>query len=184
MWHIAECIVRWLAPILSFTAEEMWRHLRGERAESVFLTTWHELPALPAANIDWNALIALRAAAARELERLRMAEEIGSPLDAVLEVWCSPVRHRVLSALGDELRFFTITSQAIVHGAGDAAPADAVAAAGFEDGVWLRVSVSPDPKCVRCWQHRPDVGVTSDHPELCGRCVGNLSLPGEQRQFS
>jgi isoleucyl-tRNA synthetase len=184
MWHIAECIVRWLAPILSFTAEEMWGHLRGERPESVFLTTWHQLPELPPDHVDWNALIALRAAAARELERLRVAGEIGAPLDASLEIWCSPAQHRLLSALGDELRFFMITSQAIVHAAGEAAPADAVAATGFEGGVWLRVSVSPDPKCVRCWQHRPDVGVTPEHPELCGRCVGNLSLPGEQRRFS
>ncbi len=184
MWHIAECIVRWLAPILSFTAEEMWRHLRGQRVESVFLTSWHELPALPADDIDWNALIALRAAAARELERLRMAGAIGAPLDATLEVWCSAAQHRLLSALGEELRFFTITSQAIVHAPGEAAPVDAVPAAGFEDGVWLRVCVSPDPKCMRCWQHRPDVGVTHDHPELCGRCAGNLSLPGEQRRFS
>ena len=73
MWHIAESMVRWLAPILSFTAEEMWRHLRGQRPESVFLSTWHELPALPADDIDWTALIALRADVARELERLRVA---------------------------------------------------------------------------------------------------------------
>ena len=89
MWHIAESIVRWLAPILSFTAEEMWRHLRGERAESVFLTTWHELPALPPDDIDWSALIALRTDVARELERLRVAGSIGAPLDAVLEIWCT-----------------------------------------------------------------------------------------------
>jgi isoleucyl-tRNA synthetase len=185
MWHIAECIVRWLAPILSFTAEEMWRHLRGKRAESVFLTTWHELPTLPIDGIDWDSLIALRAAAARELERLRTAGSIGAPLDAVLEIWCTAAQHRALSALGDELRFFMITSQAVVHVAGEATPIDAVPATGFDEGsVWLRVSVASDPKCVRCWQHRPDVGVTGEHPELCGRCVGNLTLPGEQRRFS
>ena len=184
MWHIAEAIVRWLAPILSFTAEEMWRHLRGARAESVFLATWHTLPALPADPIDWTALIALRAAAARELERLRVAGGIGAPLDAALEVWCTPALYGTLSALGDELRFFMITSQAVVHPAGQPAPADAVPAAGFEDGVWLRVSVSAHPKCVRCWQHRPDVGASGEHPELCGRCIGNLALPGEQRRFS
>jgi isoleucyl-tRNA synthetase len=185
MWHVGECIVRWLAPILSFTAEEMWRHLRGARAESVFLTTWHELPQLSTEDIDWDALIALRAAAARELERLRTAGSIGAPLDAVLEVWCTAAQHRALNALGDELRFFMITSQAIVHPVGTPAPVNAVPGAGFEEGtVWLRVSVSPDPKCVRCWQHRPDVGASGEHPELCGRCVGNLTLPGEQRRFS
>jgi len=183
MWHIAECIVRWLAPILSFTAEEMWRHLRGERAASVFLTTWHTLPALPTDTIDWTALIALRTAAARELEQLRMGGEIGAPLDATLEVWCTAAQFGRVSALGEELRFFMITSRAIVHPPVEAAPADAVAAAGLE-GVWLRVSVAGDPKCVRCWQHRPDVGQSADHPELCARCVGNLALPGESRRFS
>lgn len=184
MWHIAECIVRWLAPILSFTAEEMWRHLRGDRPESVFLTTWHELPAPPGDDIDWEQLIALRSAAARELERLRMAGDIGAPLDAVLEVWCTPDSHRALSALGAELRFFTITSEAIVHAPSEQPPDDAVAAAGLEEGIWLRVSVSSDRKCVRCWHHRADVGSSAEHPELCGRCVSNLSLPGEHRRWS
>jgi isoleucyl-tRNA synthetase len=185
MWHIAEAVVRWLAPVLSFTAEEMWRHLRGARAESVFLTTWHELPALPADGIDWDALIALRAAVARELERLRVAGSIGAPLDAGVDIWCARGLHDKLAALGDELRFFLITSAATVHAADSVPPADAVPAAGFDGaGVFLRVSVSPDRKCVRCWQHRGDVGASSDHPELCGRCVGNLALPGEQRRFS
>jgi isoleucyl-tRNA synthetase len=183
MWHIAEAIVRWLAPILSFTAEEMWRYLHGERPASVFLTTWHELPSLPRDDIDWDALIALRTAAARELERLRVAGSIGAPLDAELEVWCAPAQHRALSALADELRFFMITSRAQVHPPGEPAPEDAVVAAGLE-GVWLRVRVAQDPKCVRCWQHRPDVGASSEHPELCGRCVGNLQLPGETRRYS
>jgi isoleucyl-tRNA synthetase len=186
MWHIAESVVRWLAPILSFTAEEMWRHLRGPRAASVFLTTWHELPRLPADDIDWTALVALRAAAARELERLRVAGRIGAPLDSALEVWCStPAQYRQLSSLGEELRFFMITSAAVVHAPDEPHPSDAVSATGFESGgVWIRVSVSPDPKCVRCWQHRPEVGASGEHPELCGRCIGNLSLPGEQRRFS
>ena len=183
MWHIAESIVRWLAPILSFTAEEMWRHLRGERAASVFLTTWHTLPELPADTIDWAALIALRTAAARELERLRMGGEIGAPLDAVLEIWCTAAQFGRVGALGEELRFFMITSRAIVHPPSQSAPPDAVAAAGLE-GVWLRVSVATDPKCVRCWHHRPDVGQSAEHPELCLRCVGNLALPGESRRFS
>jgi isoleucyl-tRNA synthetase len=183
MWHIAESIVRWLAPILSFTAEEMWRHLRGERAASVFLTTWHTLPALPPDSIDWTALIALRTAAARELERLRMNGAIGAPLDAVVEIWCTAAQFGRVSALGEELRFFMITSRAIVHPPSQPPPADAVAAAGLED-VWLRVSVAGDPKCVRCWHHRPDVGQSAEHPELCLRCVGNLALPGESRRFS
>jgi isoleucyl-tRNA synthetase len=183
MWHIAESMVRWLAPILSFTAEELWRHLRGERAESVFLATWHELPAPPADAIDWSALIALRADVARELERLRIAGDIGAPLDAELDVWCDAAQYPRLSALGGELRFMMITSAARVHPG--AAPADAVPASGIEGGgVWISVRPSSELKCVRCWHHRPDVGVAPEHPDLCARCVGNLSLPGETRRYS
>ena len=183
LWHIAECMVRWLAPILSFTAEEMWEHLHGQRAESVFLSTWHELPALPASDIDWAALIALRADVARELERLRVAGQIGAPLDAEVSIWCEPAQYGQLSALGDELRFFMITSQAVVHAPGGPVPDDAVPAPSLA-GVLIRVRVAADPKCVRCWQHRPDVGTLSEHPELCVRCAGNLAMPGELRQFS
>ncbi len=193
MWHIAESIVRWLAPILSFTAEEIWRHLPGERAESVFLSTWHALPELPADAIDWPALIALRSDVARELERLRVAQAIGAPLDAELDVWCSPPQYPRLSTLGEELRFLMITSAARVHelvapGADTAGaatlPPDAVPAASVEGGgVWIRVRPSGDRKCVRCWHHRPDVGASAQHPELCGRCAGNLGLPGERRRF-
>jgi len=186
MWHIAESMVRWLAPILSFTAEELWRHLRGSRAESVFLTVWHSLPELPADAIDWTALIALRGDVARELERLRIAGEIGGPLDAELDVWCSAAQYPRLAALGPELRFMMITSEARVHDLALApAPPDAVPALKDDGGaVWIQVRPSSQPKCVRCWHHRPDVGQSPEHPELCGRCVGNLSLPGEARRYS
>jgi isoleucyl-tRNA synthetase len=192
MWHVTESIVRWLAPVLAFTAEEMWRHLHGPRAASVFLSTWHELPQLPAELIDWPALMALRADVARELERLRAAGEIGAPLDAQLHIWATPQPYRRLRALGDELRFFMITSKATVHElrgspqepAPALPPAGAVAAPGFEAGeVWIQVQADPDPKCVRCWQRRPDVGASEEHPLLCARCITNLALPGEQRQF-
>jgi isoleucyl-tRNA synthetase len=190
MWHIASSLVHWLAPILSFTAEEIWRHLPGARPDSVFLSTWHVLPECPEDPIDWPALIALRGEVARELERLRTGARIGAPLDAVLDVWATPAQFRRLAGLGDELRFFMITSQAHVHpldaAAETAVPpaADAVPATGFEGGgVWIRVRASEDPKCVRCWHHRPDVGSDPEHPELCVRCVGNLQLPGELRRF-
>jgi isoleucyl-tRNA synthetase len=191
MWHIAESMVRWLAPILSFTAEELWGHLQGDRPESVFLTTWHELPESPPDDIDWNVLIALRGDVARELEGLRIAGEIGAPLDAELDVWCSREQYPRLSALGAELRFMMITSEARVHpwqaatGAGAAGPPDSVPASGIEGGgVWIQVRPSTHAKCIRCWQHRPDVGVSPEHPEICGRCVGNLALPGETRRYS
>jgi isoleucyl-tRNA synthetase len=185
MWHIAESMVRWLAPILSFTAEEMWGYLHGQRPESVFLSTWHELPSLPAPDIDWAALIALRTDVARELERLRVAGQIGAPLDAELSIWCAPAQYRQLNALGEELRFFMITSKAVVHTQDEPLPDDAVPALGVGGGdVRIRVLVAEDPKCGRCWHHRPEVGASSEYPELCARCIGNLAFPGETRQFS
>ena len=184
MWHVAEAMVRWLAPILSFTAEEIWRHLPGPRAESVFLDVWHRLPQVPGSRIDWPLLLTLRGDVARELERLRVAGDIGAPLEAELDVYCTPALLPKVNALGDELRFLMITSAARVQPV-DAPPADAVPAASIEGGgVWLRVRTTQAPKCVRCWHRRIDVGSHATHPELCGRCIDNLDGAGEIRRFA
>ncbi|TLZ47576.1 MAG: isoleucine--tRNA ligase [Gammaproteobacteria bacterium] len=183
MFHIAECMVRWLAPILSFTTEEVWRYLPGERRESVFHETWHAPPQPPADAIDWAALLKLRAGVTRELEGLRDTGAIGAPLDARVEVHCVPEERPRFAALGDELRFLLITSEAQVHEVASA-PAGGVAAFGAgEGGVWITVRPSSDPKCVRCWHRRPDVGSDARHPQLCARCVSNVEGPGEQRRF-
>ncbi|HEV3286876.1 MAG TPA: isoleucine--tRNA ligase [Steroidobacteraceae bacterium] len=181
MFHIAESMVRWLAPILSFTAEEVWSYLPGARADSVFHATWHGLPETPPDAIDWQLLLALRGDVMRELEKLRDAGRIGAPLDARVDLYCAPGELARCSALGAELRFLLITSEAQVHAAA-AAPAGAVAATSAE-GVWLVVQPSEEAKCVRCWHRRPDVGADARHPQLCLRCVGNLEGPGEQRQY-
>jgi isoleucyl-tRNA synthetase len=186
MHHIAQAMVRWLAPILSFTAEEIWQVLPGRdaAARSVFLTTWHEFPALPEGSIDWDALLQLRTAIQRELEKLREAGRIGAPLEAEVDVYAAPEQAGKYAAVGDELRFLTITSAARVHTA-DAAPAGAVPAGAGGDalpGVWLQVRPSTHAKCVRCWHRVPDVGSHAEHPELCGRCIGNISGQPEVRR--
>ncbi|HEX4389386.1 MAG TPA: isoleucine--tRNA ligase [Steroidobacteraceae bacterium] len=184
MWHVAEAMVRWLAPILSFTAEEAWRHLPGERGESVFHQTWHPLPQLPGESIDWEALLRLRGDVTRELEKLRDARTIGAPLDASVEVYATAAEYPRYAALGDELRFLLITSQAHVHEVASP-PAEAVPAANTGSaGVWLSVRPNGDPKCVRCWHHRPDVGADPRHPQLCARCALNVEGPGEVRRFA
>ena len=201
LWHVAEAMVRWLAPILSFTAEEIWRFLPkvAGRPESVFLAEWHVLPAdaaldgeaaPPAAAggvapaIDWEAVIALKADVARELERLRTEGRIGAPLEALVDVWCEAAERGRLGGLGDELRFVLITSGARVRDAADR-PADAVPAASVaKEGVWISVTPSTAPKCARCWHLREDVGSNPAHPEICGRCVTNVEGPGEQRRFA
>jgi isoleucyl-tRNA synthetase len=183
MWHIAESMVRWLAPILSFTAEEVWSYLPGERCESVFHETWHALPQVPDGAFDWDALIALRSDVTRELEKLRDAGLIGAPLDARVDVYCTADEYARFAVLGPELRFLLITSEAQVRTA-DRPPAGAVAASNTgRSGVWILAQPTDDPKCVRCWQRRPDVGEDDRHPQLCSRCVGNIEGPGEEREF-
>jgi isoleucyl-tRNA synthetase len=186
MHHVLEAMVRWLAPILSFTAEEIWRFMPGARAESVFFTTWAGLPAGEAAGttVDWTAVLAVRAGVLRELERLRVAGAIGAPLDAVVELYATPEVRKALTPLGDELRFVLITSEAHVHPA-ESRPADAVPAdPAAETGAWVRVHASTATKCVRCWHKRADVGSDAQHPELCSRCVVNLDGAGETRRFA
>jgi isoleucyl-tRNA synthetase len=183
MWHIAESMVRWLAPILSFTAEEVWGYLPGERRESVFHETWHALPQVASDAIDWSALIALRSDVTRELERLRAAELIGAPLDARVDVYATEAELPRFAALGGELRFLLITSEAEVHAA-KAPPAGAVPADNTgRSGVWILARRTDDRKCVRCWQRRPDVGADARHPQLCRRCVSNIEGPGEVREY-
>jgi len=183
MWHIAESMVRWLAPILSFTAEEVWGYLPGERRESVFHETWHPLPQVAADGVDWDSLLALRGDVTRELEKLRDAGLIGAPLDARMDVYCSEEEIVRFGALGAELRFLFITSEAQVHAA-RTPPAGAVPATNTgRSGVWVLARPTDDPKCVRCWQRRPDVGSHTRHPKLCGRCVSNIEGPGEKRQY-
>ncbi len=183
MFQVAEAMVRWLAPILSFTAEEVWSFLPGERNESVFLNTWHQFPAGAerASEIDWPAFIALKADVARELERLRAAGAIGAPLEAEVAVFAPAEQAARFAALRDELRFLLITSQARVIEV-DTPPAEAVPA--HAEGVWIEVQPSSQPKCVRCWHLRSDVGSDPRHPELCARCVVNVEGPGEERFFA
>jgi isoleucyl-tRNA synthetase len=183
MYHVAQAMVRWLAPILSFTAEEVWGFLPGVRDESVFLHTWHQFPpgAERVSAIDWNALITLKADVARDLERLRAAGEIGAPLEAEVTVYAPAAQAGRFAALRDELRFLLITSQA--HVVETDTPRDSTVPTS-EPGVWIEVKPSSQPKCVRCWHLRSDVGSDPRHPELCARCVVNVEGPGEERQFA
>jgi isoleucyl-tRNA synthetase len=183
MFHIADAMVRWLAPILSFTAEEVWSFMPGARNESVFLNAWHQFPAGAerGSEIDWPAFIALKTDVARQLERLRTAGQIGAPLEAEVAIYAPLLEAHRFSALGDELRFLLITSQARVIESG-APPTDSVPS--HAENVWIEVKPSSHPKCVRCWNLRSDVGSDPRHPELCARCVVNIDGPGEERKYA
>ncbi|MDE2088685.1 MAG: isoleucine--tRNA ligase [Gammaproteobacteria bacterium] len=188
MYHVVEALTRWLAPILSFTAEEIWRFIPGARGESVFLETWYALPdTRTGSDMDaafWEKVIEVRAAVGKMLERLRVAGGIGSSLDAEVDLYCNGDLRETLARLEDELRFVLITSHARVH-ALEARPSQASPAAlngGTE--LWIAAAPSAHPKCIRCWHHREDVGASAEHPELCGRCVENVTGRGERRRYA
>jgi isoleucyl-tRNA synthetase len=185
MFWIVEAMVRWLAPILSFTSEEIWRYMPGQRNESVFFNTWVALPqgAAQRPQIDWDAVLRVRSGVMRELEKLRNANAIGAPLDAEVDVYCAPHLLQILQSFGDELRFVFITSAARVHRADSRPPEAAAAEEGNDDFAWIVARPSTANKCVRCWHKRGDVGSSAEHPELCARCVTNVAGPGEQRRF-
>ncbi len=186
MYHIVEALVRWLAPILSFTADEIWEHIPGERGEAVFLETWYDgLFALDeAASLDrafWDEVITVRSAVSKHLEDARKAGIIGSALNAEVDLYCDEKLYQQLAALGDELHFVFITSYARLHTKSEQ-PENAVAT----DLPELSVAITPSEheKCSRCWHHQSDVGSNADHPELCGRCVENVVGSGEVRRFA
>jgi isoleucyl-tRNA synthetase len=196
MYHILEALVRWLAPILSFTAEEIWRYMPGARADSVLLDRWYDLTALTTAAAPhaapgrdaafWEQVLAVREAVKQELEKLRIAGGIGSGLDAEVDLYGDEALLAPLRRLGDEqgdggeLRFVFITSYARLRPLA-ACPPEAVAT----EVKGLRIAVAPSghAKCARCWHHREDVGRHAEHPTLCGRCVQNLGS-GERRRYA
>lgn len=187
LYYIAECLVRWMAPILSFTAEEIWKHLPGNRAESVFLSEWYvalpnfsENPHIIDAKI-WEKMSVLRGAVNKALEEARMRGEIGSGLEAEIDLYCDVLTLEHLSKLKDELRFVFITSRADIH-AEAKRPTTAIETA--VAGVWIVVTPSPHTKCERCWHRREDVNTDPHYPGICTRCVENIASTGEVRQYA
>ncbi len=182
LYHIGEAMVRWFAPVLSFTAEEIWGALPGARDATVFTSTWHELPRVAGARADWPRLLQVRECAARALEALRAAGRIGSGLDATVTVYADAAAAAALAALGEELRFVFITSGAAVEPAGRRPDGALEGPAG--SGFWVAAEPTQDAKCVRCWHRRRDVGEAPAHPLLCSRCAMNVEGPGEHRVWA
>ena len=186
MYHVLEALTRWLAPIISYTADEIWQYLPGKRSASVLLETWYQglfkLDDGSDINRDfWQTVMNVRTAVSKELEKSRSRGEIGSSLNAEVELFCNAEYFEVLNRLADELHFVFITSNATVM-AEQFCPEDAIQTE--IDGVRLKVIVSEHQKCVRCWHQRYDVGEHAQHPELCGRCVENVAGSGENRKFA
>lgn len=176
--HITQMLVRLLAPILSYTAQEAWEVLNKTEA-CIFEQTWYELE-LPRDAADlrsrWQRLRALRSDVQKQLETLRVAGRIGSSLAGEVDLYANGAQAEFLSSFGDDLRFVFITSQARLT---LDAPPDASET--VLPGVRLAVKPSPHVKCERCWHYRADVGSDPAHPDICGRCTANLYGTGEVR---
>ncbi|MDB5946704.1 MAG: Isoleucyl-tRNA synthetase, partial [Ramlibacter sp.] len=172
LWNITHAMLRWMAPFLSFTAEEAWK-IFGD-SESIFLETYAELGAPDATLLDkWTRIRVARELVNKEIEGLRTAGQVGSSLQAKVELTVPMASHgelwTALASLGDDVKFVFITSaMSLVAG----------------DTMAVKVTPSEDVKCERCWHWRADVGMDAAHPTICGRCVSNLSGAGEAREFA
>ncbi|PCJ31172.1 MAG: isoleucine--tRNA ligase [Gammaproteobacteria bacterium] len=182
MYHIIEALTRWMAPILSFTADELWDHLPGERNESVFLTTWYEglAPLADDAKIDWQQVFDVRDAVSKELEALRADGKIKGGLTAEVSLYAEPELFNILNLLKDELKFVLITSGATLFSSSDK-PSDAIDST--IEGLSLVLAPSAHQRCDRCWHQTEQVGKDETHPELCSRCIENVDGEGEQRLY-
>jgi isoleucyl-tRNA synthetase len=188
MHRILEALVRWIAPVLSFTAEEIWQQMPGKRDESVLFETWYGgLDATQGSAEQrkfWSELLAIRKGLAILMEKERQEQRIGASLDAKIDLYLPPDLHSKYSDVSEELRFFFITSECNFFEFANA-PRDVEFLVPFA-GTQLKfaLSASSETKCIRCWHHRPDVGSHPEHPEICGRCVDNLpGNRGEDRRY-
>ncbi|MBX3655463.1 MAG: isoleucine--tRNA ligase [Ramlibacter sp.] len=168
LWHITHAMLRWMAPFLSFTAEEAWKIFGS--SDSIFLETYAQLPEADDTLLaKWARIREIRDGVNKDIEALRADGQVGSSLQAVVALDAAPDDLTLLASLGEDLKFIFITS-AIQLSAAESTAA--------------RVSASADPKCERCWHYRPDVGHDAAHPSLCGRCTSNLFGAGEDRKVA
>ncbi|HGY3148835.1 TPA: isoleucine--tRNA ligase [Morganella morganii] len=186
LFHIAEALVRWMAPIMSFTADEIWNVMPGKRPQYVFTEEWYDglfgLNAQDSMNDDyWATLLAVRGEVNKVLEQARADKQIGGSLEAAVTLYADDALAAQLNSLGNELRFVLLTSQADVKPL-SAAPESVVNSE--LDGLRIGFGKAEGSKCPRCWHYATDIGQDSEYPELCGRCVTNVAGNGEERKFA
>ncbi len=185
MYHIIEALSRWMAPILSFTANEIWQYIptpkSGEREDNVFIAEWYQglfaSEKLVLSQDDWMTISAVKTEVNRALEAKRKDGVIGGSLEAEVTLFVNDKLFNTLSKLEDELRFVTITSQAKLKQGSDGENTDL-------EGLSLVIEKSLANKCDRCWHYREDVGSNLEHETICNRCVENVSGDGEVRKFA
>ncbi len=168
LWHITHAMLRWMAPFLSFTAEEAWKVYGAGTSPSIYTETYWEFPLRDDDLLaKWSRILEVRAAVNKEIEALRVEGKVGSSLQATIEIAAPADLHAILASLGDDLKFVTITSAASLVKGNELA---------------VKVSASTATKCERCWHWRDDVGADAAHPTICARCVSNLYGAGEMRK--
>jgi isoleucyl-tRNA synthetase len=184
LYHIIEAMVRWMAPVMSFTAQEIWESLPSRTEPFVFTGVWYQgFTAVPEGKYSdafWQQTLQIRDEVNKLIEVARKEGRVGASLQAEVTLFASDALAAQLAPLGDELRFVLMTSTAQV--VAQAAPADAQATA--IEGLAVQVATSTAVKCERCWHHRHDVGMNPAHPHICGRCVSNVEGDGEVRVFA
>jgi len=180
LFHISHAMVRWLAPILSFTAEEIWQFLPGSSNESIFLQTWYEGLEAKFNNHSIDVSRDINSHLRKELEDMRRDKIIGSSLDAEVDIYCEDENYQALLEMKDELRFVFITSDAKVHPLTD----KPMNAKNIDNSLAILVRKSEYEKCDRCWHHRPEIGQNILHKDLCSRCIENVTGDGETRIFA
>ncbi|MEY3778190.1 MAG: Isoleucine--tRNA ligase, partial [Pseudomonadota bacterium] len=168
LYRITHAMLRWMAPFLSFTAEEAWQTFGS--SESIFMETFSDLGSPNEALLaKWARIREIRDQVNKDIEALRADGKVGASLQAAVTLQAGPEDHALLASLGQDVKFVFITSQLnLVAG----------------DSLMAKVAVSEDTKCDRCWHYAPDVGVNPAHPTLCGRCDSNLHGEGEKRLFA
>ncbi|AWS55396.1 MULTISPECIES: isoleucine--tRNA ligase [Proteus] len=186
LYHIIEALVRWMAPIMSFTADEIWAQLPGERAKFVFTQEWYTdlfgLEVSETLNDEyWAELLAVRSEVNKVLEQARTDKQLRGSLEAAVTLYADKALAEKLNALGNELRFVLLTSQATVADIHDA-PENALAS--DMAGLKIVLSKAQGEKCPRCWHYATDIGQVAEHADLCGRCVTNVAGNGEERKFA
>ncbi|CAI0969027.1 isoleucine--tRNA ligase [Serratia ficaria] len=187
LYHIAEALVRWMAPIMSFTADEIWGFLPGKRAQYVFTEEWYDglfgLAEGESMNdAYWAELLKVRGEVNKVLEQARADKRLGGSLEAAVTLYADGELAARLNSLQDELRFVLLTSAARVAPLADA-PADAQTAESLK-GLKIAFGTAEGEKCPRCWHYTTDIGLVAEHADLCGRCVTNVAGDGEKRKFA
>ncbi|MBU5412899.1 isoleucine--tRNA ligase [Serratia ureilytica] len=187
LYHIVEALVRWMAPIMSFTADEIWGFMPGKRAQYVFTEEWYDglfglAEGEPMNDAFWAELLKVRGEVNKVLEQARADKRLGGSLEAAVTLYADSELAARLNSLQDELRFVLLTSAASVAPLSEA-PADAQASELLK-GLKIAFSTAPGEKCPRCWHYTTDIGLVAEHADICGRCVSNVAGDGEKRNFA